>query len=184
MGRWGEMGGGLGSLLGFSGRCSPLGTATLAGTQCVDFYLFLPLLEGWPRMRNVNTAQCHNSGSGDNSHAPFPSLNCVAIAAAIAVWNSTAFIQCHTLAPCPTTTNRNRRWNNCRRSLALPSPVTDATTAAATLRGQRLCIADLGPAFASWKQGVNPLHARVRQAPSTSGWSGCWLGMMQGPWPR
>lgn len=32
------------------------------------------------------------------------------------------------------------------------------------LRGQRLCIPNLGPVFASWKQGVNPLHGRVKQA--------------------
>lgn len=32
------------------------------------------------------------------------------------------------------------------------------------LRGQRLSIPDLRPAFATWKRGVNPLHARVRPA--------------------
>jgi hypothetical protein len=33
-----------------------------------------------------------------------------------------------------------------------------------TLSGQVLHIPNLGPAFASWKQGVNPLHERVRHA--------------------
>ncbi|KAK4034594.1 isoprenoid synthase domain-containing protein [Parachaetomium inaequale] len=33
-----------------------------------------------------------------------------------------------------------------------------------SLSGQVLHIPDLGPAFASWKQGVNPLHERVKHA--------------------
>jgi hypothetical protein len=33
-----------------------------------------------------------------------------------------------------------------------------------SLRGQYLHIPDLRPAFASWKQGVNPFHAQVKQA--------------------
>ncbi|KAK3292633.1 isoprenoid synthase domain-containing protein [Chaetomium fimeti] len=33
-----------------------------------------------------------------------------------------------------------------------------------TLSGQRLHIPDLRPAFAAWKQGVNPLHPQVKQA--------------------
>ncbi|KAK3899372.1 (-)-delta-cadinene synthase [Staphylotrichum tortipilum] len=35
---------------------------------------------------------------------------------------------------------------------------------AESLRGQHLHIPNLQPAFAAWKQGVNPAHARVRQA--------------------
>jgi hypothetical protein len=33
-----------------------------------------------------------------------------------------------------------------------------------SLRGQCLRIPNLLPAFASWKQGVNPLHGQVKQA--------------------
>lgn len=32
------------------------------------------------------------------------------------------------------------------------------------LRGSRLCIPNLQPIFASWKQGINPLHGRVKKA--------------------
>jgi len=42
------------------------------------------------------------------------------------------------------------------------SPQTPNT--AESLRGQTLHIPNLQPAFAAWKQGINPAHARVRQA--------------------
>ncbi len=32
------------------------------------------------------------------------------------------------------------------------------------LRSQRLHIPNLQPAFAAWKQGINPAHGRVKQA--------------------
>ncbi len=38
------------------------------------------------------------------------------------------------------------------------------TLTADALRGQQLRIPNLRPAFAAWKQGVNPLHERVRHA--------------------
>jgi hypothetical protein len=37
-----------------------------------------------------------------------------------------------------------------------PPPVDNA------LRGKRLVIPDLRPEFAAWKQGINPLHERVK----------------------
>lgn len=39
-----------------------------------------------------------------------------------------------------------------------PSPPLNA------LHGQRLVIPDLRPVFAAWKQGINPLHGRVKLA--------------------
>lgn len=40
----------------------------------------------------------------------------------------------------------------------------NADISANTLSGQKLHIPDFRPTFAAWKQGVNPLHARARQA--------------------
>lgn len=40
----------------------------------------------------------------------------------------------------------------------------DSTLSGETLRGQHLTIPNLQPAFASWKQGINPLYEDVRQA--------------------
>ena len=44
-----------------------------------------------------------------------------------------------------------------------PTKAGSALTATA-LRGQQLCIANLLPAFAAWKQGINPSYERVKQA--------------------
>ncbi|GAB1315889.1 hypothetical protein MFIFM68171_06099 [Madurella fahalii] len=47
------------------------------------------------------------------------------------------------------------------------APASGASQSSAPLldlRGSRLYIPNLGPIFASWKQGVNPLHGRVKQA--------------------
>jgi hypothetical protein len=44
------------------------------------------------------------------------------------------------------------------------SPSTDNNTVNLTLQNQKLRIPNLLPAFTSWKQGVNPLHARVKLA--------------------
>ena len=44
-----------------------------------------------------------------------------------------------------------------------PTKAGSALTANA-LRGQQLCIPNLLPAFAAWKQGINPSYARVKQA--------------------
>ncbi|KAG7286671.1 hypothetical protein NEMBOFW57_008982 [Staphylotrichum longicolle] len=44
------------------------------------------------------------------------------------------------------------------------SQILDSTLSAETLRGQHLTIPNLEPAFASWKQGINPLYEDVKQA--------------------
>ena len=44
-----------------------------------------------------------------------------------------------------------------------PTKAGSALTANA-LRGQQLCIPNLLPAFAGWKQGINPSYERVKQA--------------------
>jgi hypothetical protein len=39
-----------------------------------------------------------------------------------------------------------------------------AIPSSSTFHGDRLLIPNLQPAFSSWKQGINPLHGRVKQA--------------------